>query len=260
VNAGDTSLPSSTDPSPQALLQALGSRLRQSRELSEISLADLARQLRMGEEQLLALENGDRAGLPEMVFVIAQARRVADALACDITDLLAPLKQETGVIKPIPAPLEGTQQGLGRLKAQSYAPASARSSRHSKRPWFISVGVLATLLIAASWGWQQHNHHQLSLAAKAAKPKAAPRPILSQPATQLTLQAAQPSWIEVRNAAGKQLFQGTLQGRRTFPLKGGLQLLASRPERVQVSLGNKPAQPLGRIDQIPWVSFRAPTR
>jgi hypothetical protein len=64
----------------------------------------------------------------------------------------------------------------------------------------------------------------------------------------------------VRNGSGEQLFEGTFKGQRSFPLQGGLQVLAGRPDLVQVSFGAQPARPLGPIDQIRWVSFKAPAR
>jgi hypothetical protein len=85
----------------------------------------------------------------------------------------------------------------------------------------------------------------------AAKPAAAP--------TTLTLSSPQPSWIEVRSLAGKQLFEGNLTGRRVFPLGQGLRVLAGRPDLVLASLGSAPAKPLGPIDQINWLTFKATT-
>ena len=88
------------------------------------------------------------------------------------------------------------------------------------------------------------------------KPKAAPTP----PATEITVNAAQPSWLSVRTAKGKVLFEGTFKGTRQFPLAGGLELLAGRPDLVLVSQGAAKGKPLGSIDQIRWVSFSDPPR
>lgn len=261
-------------------LQALGHHLRQAREERGLRCSELAGQLRMGEEQLLALESGDHARLPEMVFVIAQARRVADALNCDITELLAPLKQQSNAIKPAPAPLSappqrpGRERRSGRITAQNYTHKPTRASSKGGLRWLGSLALLAGLIAAGSWGWQHRSQLRLPSAripsspAKPAAPpssqraqtKTTPQQTPAQLPSQLTLRAVQPSWLEVRTGTGKQLFEGTFKGERRFPLQGGLQLLAGRPDLVRVSLGDKPAQPLGRIDQIRWITFKAPTR
>lgn len=270
MSASEVSTSNSSADGVVSPLEALGSSLRQAREQCGLSSAALAGQLRMGEEQLEALERGDRARLPELVFVIAQARRVADALHCDITALIAPLKLESTTIKAAPAPLtqpqrSGRERRTGRITAQSYTrlPSSGSGTRGGGR-WLGSLALLAGLVALGSWGWQQRG--SLRLSAQPSKPaaapvKPAPAPVAAPPKAapqNLTLKAVQPSWLEVRNAKGQQLFEGTFNGERSFPLAGGLQLLAGRPDLVQVSLGDGPPRPLGRIDQIRWVSFKAP--
>lgn len=227
--------------------QVLGDCLRQARERRGLSLSDLAAKLRMGEEQLQALEIGDRARLPETVFVIAQARRVADALGVEIKPLLDPLRQEGASFRPAPAASKGSVQ--------------SRASGNAIR-WLGGIALLAGLVAAGSWAWQRGFRIPIRAVPTLAtqntptttnnKPAAAPAP------TELTLSSQEPSWLAVRNGDGKVLYEGTLIGSKTFPLSGGLQVLAGRPDLVQVSLGKEPVRPLGRIDQIRWVRFSAP--
>ena len=61
-------------------LRDLGQLLRQSRESQGLQAETVADRLRIGVEQLQALETAELDRLPEPVFVIAQARRVAGAL------------------------------------------------------------------------------------------------------------------------------------------------------------------------------------
>ncbi|MBV2351616.1 DUF4115 domain-containing protein [Synechococcus sp. HK05] len=259
-------------------LMVLGQRLRTAREQRGLSSAALAEQLHMGEEQLNALESGDPQRLPELVFVIAQARRVAAALGVDATPLVEPLKQLRSTIKPAPAPLSsaepsGRQRPRARLSPQSYTsqPRARGTGGGGALRWLGSVALLAGIGAAGFWGWQQLPQRaarrsapqpakpaQPAAAPVAAKPtpKPAPAPIPSE----LSLSAAQPSWLTVRTAKGKVLFEGTFQGKRQFPLAGGLEILAGRPDLVIVSQGNGPGKPLGPIDQIRWMSFSAPPR
>ena len=263
-----------SEPSP---LNLLGTFLREERERRGISSANLAAQLRMGEEQLQALEAGDGPRLPELVFVIAQARRVADALGVDVNPLVAPLKQQSQILKPAPTPLSsskpaGRSQPRARLTAQNYTQGGVRQAAGgSSLRWFGSLALLAGVIAAGAWGWQRGPQLAKQLLPKpaaqpapaAAKTSAAkPKPSIPQaaPIQELTITASQTSWLTVRTSKGKQLYEGMFKGSRQFPLDTGLQLRAGRPDLVKASLGNGPAKPLGRIDQILWVSFNAPPR
>jgi hypothetical protein len=80
----------------------------------------------------------------------------------------------------------------------------------------------------------------------------------SRPAADaLVLQSSQPSWLEVRNAAGVTLFRGTFTGEKRFPMEKGLKVLAGRPDLVTATAGSQAPRSLGRIDQVVWRSFRA---
>lgn len=278
MNASEANPSSAGNDDPLALL---GQSLRQAREQQGLSAAALASQLHMGEEQLHALESGDPARLPELVFVIAQARRVAAALGIDATPLVAPIKHLSSQIKPAPAPLSaaqptGRQRPRARLSPQSYTHQPRPRANHSGAAlrWLASLALLAGVGAAGVWGWQRApqmlgllkpqtpSPAKLKAAAAvpvAAKPKPKPKPAAT-PATSLTVSAAQPSWLSVRSAKGKVLFEGTFKGTRQFPLAGGLELLAGRPDLVVVSQGEAKGKPLGSIDQIRWVSFSAPPR
>ena len=263
-----------SEPSP---LKLLGTFLREERERRGISTATLAAQLRMGEEQLQALEAGDGPRLPELVFVIAQARRVADALGVDVNPLVAPLKQQSQILKPAPTPLSSTppagrSQPRARLTPQNYTQGGARrASGGSALRWIGSLALVAGVIAAGAWGWQRGPQLAKQLLPKpstaqapaAVKPPAVkPKPAVPQaaPVRELTVTASQTSWLTVRTSKGQQLYEGMFKGSRQFPLANGLQLRAGRPDLVKASLGKGPAKPLGPIDQIRWVSFNAPQR
>ena len=82
-------------------------------------------------------------------------------------------------------------------------------------------------------------------------------PAQPQPAV-LTLRSAQPSWLEVRDGADQVLFEGNLQGERRFALKQPIRVLAGRPDLVMLSVGGGSARPLGRIDEIRFVTIQPP--
>ena len=64
-------------------LQKVGEFLREARQGRNLSVEDLSSSLRIGKEQLVALEEGDETSLPEKVFIKAMVRRIAEKLDLD---------------------------------------------------------------------------------------------------------------------------------------------------------------------------------
>ena len=244
----------SDSPNPEALsaLRCLGQALRQGREGQGLELAVLAARLNMGAEQIQALEEADASRLPEPVFVIAQARRIASSLAINIDGPLQTLRA-SGQFQAKPIKVAGLTQ-----------VAPTRPAQTSGR-----LAITAAILVAAgAVGWQQWQRYQ----ARPTQPQAQPQllteiPLLvrdresgsdSLEPDQLQLTSSQPSWLEIKTKTGTTLFRGTFTGERRFPLGQGLEVLAGRPDLVRTQIGGGAAQPMGAIDQVRWRSFRAP--
>lgn len=243
-------------PSPNSAtggLSALGEALRQGREAQGLSIAELAGRLNMGLEQLQALEAADTSRLPEAVFVIAQARRVASNLAIDISGPLQMLRA-SGPFQPQAARAQTTP---------SPGPAGARPS---PIPQILGPLALAAVILAgvATAGvllrqqWLQQRAQPGPARSPIAVPTAAQPAAVAASSPELVLRSQEPSWLEVKAEAGKVLFRGTFSGERRFPLGGGLQVLAGRPDLVQAQLGSAPSRVLGPIDQVRWQRFSAP--
>ena len=248
-------------------LKVVADQLRQARESQGITQSDLAQRLHMGLQQLQALEQADRGALPEPVFVIAQARRVAAALGLEIGESIDRLRR-----------CESFGSQGPELRPEAFARPSPIPSQPSDAAVPVlgpSVGTRALRLVAllalaagvSLAGWQLHRRTVVSgSAARPAlplspvqipqpKPQAQPQ-FQRQP--QLLLQARQPSWVEVRRQAdGAVLFRGTLRGERRFALDQDLRVLAGRPDLLLVSQDGRPAQVLGPISAVRWVSFAA---
>ncbi len=77
-------------------------------------------------------------------------------------------------------------------------------------------------------------------------------------AQELLVIARGPSWIELRDAQGRTVYGGLLEGRQRFRLGAGLSLKAGRPELVQVQLGGGPAQALPPGEWWSWHRFQPP--
>ena len=224
-------------------LSALGEALRHGREAQGLSIAELAGRLNMGLEQLQALEAADASRLPEAVFVIAQARRVASNLAIDISGPLQMLRA-SGPFQPQAARTQTSPAPRPRIMGPLALAAA------------ILAGV-ATGGILLRQQWLQQRAQPGPAGSPIAVPTAAQPAAVAASSPDLVLRSQEPSWLEVKAEAGKVLFRGTFSGERHFPLGGGLQVLAGRPDLVQAQLGTAPSRALGPIDQVRWQRFSA---
>lgn len=259
------------DAAPEPLaLRALGLCLRQAREAQGIAADDLAARLRIGVEQLQALENAELQHLPEPVFVIAQARRVAEALQLDIGPQLQALRDSGELVRSGRA--AGLSQPSAHLSATTptpLAPPAADSRALAKGalrwPWRPALIGLVSLLVLAGlwWGWRSRQRAQLPPGGRAASQAPAPpaseaaptAPVAASTSTPLAsdvieIESREPSWVEVRRPDGTTLFRGLLSGSRRFPRGDGLEVLAGRPDLVSTRTGSQPSRVLGPISEV----------
>jgi transcriptional regulator with XRE-family HTH domain len=269
-------------------LLALAQALARARQAQGLSLEALAAKLHMGVEQLRAFEAADLTRLPEPVFVVAQARRIADTLAVDVGSQIESLRASDAFSALKPALSTEVFQQAARLAASSASTTQGEAGTpSSSRPWGepgprFRLWWLAPLLLgagalaAATVVWQQPSlwrplrvaqqriAQQQSSPARPLKPTlAAPAPqaVAPQPAAQapvaLLISSRQRSWLTVRPlAGGKPLYRGSFVGERRFPLGEGLLLRAGRPDLVMVSQGAAAPRPLGKVSDIRWIAFR----
>ena len=259
------------------LLQ-LGEQLKQARQTAGVSPEDLARRLRIEPRQLQALEAGDHSRLPEGVFVVALARRMAGALQTDLEEAILAVRQSRLMGRELPAKA-APSAGAGPWQPSPSVPSVPSTARHEQRPappsgsrpwrWPVLAALLATCGLAAAWllsPQQRPGGHSKPAAARstqaptptpASVPPSAPAPVPSGPDS-LRLIAREPSWIEVREVDGRTLFEGTLTGEKRFPLGRGIEVIAGRPHAVTAAIGPEPGAPLGGVADIRWKRFSPP--
>ena len=85
-------------------LRTVGEFLREAREGRNLSVEDLSSSLKIGKEQLIALESGDESALPEKVFIRAMVRRIAEKLNLDTSFILKELNEKKNN-EPKPSPV-----------------------------------------------------------------------------------------------------------------------------------------------------------
>ena len=244
------------DSPPADALDRLGSILMGARMGRALERSALASELHMGEEQLQALETADRKRLPESVFVIAQARRVAAHLGVDITAVVDELKQASSAGGARPRTAATTPQRTQRAAASGAAP------------WAAGAIVVAGVIAAGVWGWPKLQQRMIQAvsppaqrqtppgSSRSGQPSAAAR--APQSSGPLLLRTSQPSWLEVRGSDERVLYRGTLRGEQRFALDQPVRVLAGRPDLVTISIGGAAPRPLGRIEQIRWVVVKPP--
>lgn len=261
-------------PAPIPELVALGERITAARRARGLNLHDLAKRLCIGHEQLQALENADTSRLPELVFVIAQVRRVAASLDVDAEEAIAALRASaparTAAAKPAPPRPKPPN------RAQREAPShntGAPSTAGIRRVWPLLAGsflVIATAAVGLGVHWQRGVSAPSGSGPASSAPRAnsgaipgdrtsppdARAPVPAGPA-RLVLRSKEPSWLEVRDSQGATLFKGTLEGEKSFPLGQGLRVMAGRPDVVWAELAGQESRVLGPIDQVIWRSFAA---
>jgi cytoskeletal protein RodZ len=126
--------PSSSEGADQPIpeLRRLGERLAQARAQTGMAAEDLANRLRISPGQLQALEEGDHTRLPEGVFVLALARRVAGVLHVNVDEAVLAARQSRlmGRSHPISSPPKQPPQptvNADRDPPRSAQPAEAPS-------------------------------------------------------------------------------------------------------------------------------------
>ena len=88
----------------KSALGTVGEFLKEARQGRNLSVEDLSSSLRIGKEQLIALESGDESALPEKVFIRAMVRRIAEKLNLDTNFILEELNEKKNN-EPKPSPL-----------------------------------------------------------------------------------------------------------------------------------------------------------
>ncbi len=252
-------------------LVRLGERLGTARREQGLSLEDLAGRLRLGTEQLMALESGDHTQLPEAVFVVAQAKRVAGVLRIDISQQISDLQDSRMMRQRRRTSLPSAPRQAAPVTVGS-SPAAGTSSASSSRGslgWLLllvlgggAVALVTALLqgrLASLQSWRLPTPQTERAPVATPPPAPVPKPAPAVEPDQLLLKSTEPSWLEVRDASGGTLFRGTLTGEKRFPLGKGLRVLAGRPDLVTAAVGDTEARPLGRIDQVEWRRFTPAT-
>ena len=239
----------------------VGQVLRSARIDQGLTISQLAKSLHIGHKQLTAIENGDDHLLPEPVFIKAMVRRVAERLQLDANAL----------IKQLPA------TGIESSGARSAPPQSSPLLNRPLLAGFAGVvgliGITAAIISISSqqdlFIWPPTIKTQTADPGPdaVADPDAGSDPNLissteiasaeqggvsPQPKGYIELSSLEPSWVSIRNQAGRIVFEGTLDKTFSYPSAQSLEIYAGRPDLVLVRDSGHPPVPLGSIENVRW--------
>lgn len=233
-------------PIPELL--RLGEILAQARQEAGLSPDALAKRVRIEPSLLNALEQGDHSRLPEGVFVVALARRIASVLRVNLDDAILGVRRSPWMG---PGRLPGGPPPSSAPRARQPRPVPTPASL----PWRTALAALLAASGMAS-AWLLSSPRQAPGGPSPSPPPRAAAPAPPSPESQsLRLSASEPSWVEVREVAGRTLFEGTLTGEKRFPLGRDLEVVAGRPHAVKAAVGAGPGTPLGGVADIRWKRF-----
>ena len=238
-------------------LKEIGEQLRQARTDLGLSCDQLAQSLKMGSEQLQALENGDLEKLPEPVFIKAMTRRVASKLGLDCDPLISRLQSVLAVSETV---------SNGSVSPPSVTSAIDSASRRGPfMSWQRTA--LAALIVGAVTGGAMVVASQRRTVQPAftrttpvldTRTETSDQPVSStdqrkeRSTGMISISSKQPSWLSIRNGEGKVVYEGTLSESRSLPAEPDLEIYAGRPDLVLVSHGDDTPRALGPIDQVRW--------
>lgn len=251
----------------------LGEMLRRAREAQGLTPADLARQMNLDLRLIAALEAEDLASLPAPVYVRGYLRRLAATLNLDEGALLEAHQRLAGSIEPAPLrsspPIETMKSAHEGGRRRPWLAVGLAIG-------LVVLGFWGSSLISSAWLDKTPSVEPEPPAAPpavtplplpltpeppppappASATPAPPAPVVGEivsppppapvaepaPAVGLELRAGKgESWVQVKDATGKVLFEGVLKAGSMRQVDGArpFQVVIGRAEAISLSLDGK---------------------
>jgi cytoskeleton protein RodZ len=159
-----------------------GKVLAEARERLGLSVAEVARQLRLSPRQIEALEADDHASLPGKTFLRGFLRNYAKLLQLDPEPLLALCQPEPPQVKSIAVPTSRIEFG-GKRSLMPFG-------EHSGKPWAKYAAIIGVAVLVLSWGIYELLQGQPSLQDVPVKSAGETSMVLSLPQAEPPIQTA----------------------------------------------------------------------
>lgn len=219
-------------------LEGVGARLRRARELSGRSRADFARQTRIAERMLAALEDGDYAALPARTYATGFARSYARAVGLDAESVVAEVRRE----------LDGNPSLSERPAAPTFEPGDPARVPSRRIAWIAAAMIVLVLIGLAAWRASTQPVSSLpSILPADAPPAPPPAPTTApaptpQPAGPVVFTAEAATWVQI-TAGGIDLLRHEMKPGEAFTLPDSAadpRLRTARPDAIAITIGGKP--------------------
>lgn len=159
-----------------------GKTLAEARERLGLSVAEVARQLRLSPRQIEALEADDHASLPGKTFLRGFLRNYAKLLQLDPEPLLALCHPEPSQTQSIAVPTSRIEFG-GKRSLMPFG-------EHSGKPWAKYAAIIGVAVLVLSWGMYELLQGQPSPQDVPAKSAGETSMVLSLPQAEAPIQTA----------------------------------------------------------------------
>ena len=207
-----------------------GALLKEERIKQNLSTAFLASSLHMGEEQLIALEEGQESLLPEKVFVQAMLRRVGERLKID------PCLLSIERVKP---------QTKNENIYNNFSEKLRKEIKSNKSIFIFFASVLLITFAAKYINSDQNNinipENQDELLSN-----------ISGHSTRITISSLSPSKAKIMNDLGDILYEGLIKSHLTFSIQEGLKIYAYRPDLIEIKKEGEVTTVLSSFDDLRW--------
>ena len=207
-----------------------GALLKEERIKQNLSTAFLASSLHMGEEQLIALEEGQESLLPEKVFVQAMVRRVGERLKID----------------PSLLSIERVEPQTKNENIYNNFSEKLREKIQSNRNIFIFFA--SVLLIGIAAKYINSNQNNINIPGNHDELLSN----ISEHSTKITISSISPSKAKIMNGLGDILHEGLIKSHLTFSIQEGLKIYAYRPDLIEIKREGDIATILSSFDDLRW--------
>ena len=229
-----------------------GVRLRQAREASGLSLADVAARTKIAERHLRSIEEGDYGALASRAYAVGFSRSFARVVGLDDKEIAQVVREELGMGDPYE----------DRHSGPTFDPGDPARVPSAKVALLAALAGLL-LVVAGYFFWRSHYVPAANLpsladedAAKAAaEAKAKADAAAAVPAADaapvggaVTFTALEQGiWVKFYDGSGKQLMQKQMAMGETYTVPADAaepKLWTGRPEALAITIGGKPVAKL----------------
>jgi cytoskeletal protein RodZ len=224
-------------------LEGVGARLRRAREAAGLSRTDVARQTRIAERMLAALEEGNYAALPARAYATGFARSYARTVGLDPEAIVAEVRRD----------LDGSPALNERPAIPTFEPGDPARIPSRRVAWIALAALVLVLIGLAAWRSSTEQATGLpSILPPDAPPSASPvpprktPPAPPAPAGRVVVTAETPAWVQL-SAGGRDLLKHEMKAGESFAIPADAvdpRLRTGRPDALGITIGGHPVPKL----------------